>query len=140
MPHIGKISLKIGELTTDQISQIFSALPGEVVFIDENDVIQFYTHKEKHLFNRSPEIIGTDVRKCHAESSYKTIDDMIAKFKSGEKDYAESWIQHEGKLIHIIYYAIRDEKGNYRGIMEWTQDINHARELKGEQKGLIYHP
>jgi uncharacterized protein len=138
MPDTEKIPLKIGSLTKDQISQIFSSLPGELVFIDENDVIQFYTHKEKHIFNRKPEIIGTDVRDCHAESSYKTIDDMIAKFKSGEKDYAESWIQHEGMLVHIIYYAIRDDEGNYRGIAEWTQDINHVRELKGEQRGLVY--
>ena len=138
MPEPEIIALNVGMLTPDQISRIFSSLPGEVVFIDEDDAILFYSSKKKQIFSRKPEIIGTDVRDCHSKESYRAIDEMIAKFKSGEKDFAESWIEHEGMLVHIIYFAIRDDGGNYSGIMEWVQDIRHVRGLEGEQKGLIY--
>lgn len=49
---------------------------------------------------------------------------------------AEFWIQSNGKFIYICYYAVRDEKGNYRGTLEMTQDLTHLREIQGERRLL----
>jgi len=40
------------------------------------------------------------------------------------------------EFIHIRYFAIRDKEGNYKGVIEVSQDVTHIRELKGEQRLL----
>ena len=42
----------------------------------------------------------------------------------------------QGKHVYIRYFAMRDEKGEYRGAMEVTQEISRIRELEGERRLL----
>ena len=37
----------------------------------------------------------------------------------------------KGKLIHIRYFAVRDERGRYRGTLEFSQDVTEIRALEG---------
>ena len=55
-------------------------------------------------------------------------------FKEGKKDVEEFWINMRGKMIHIRYFAVRDEKGEFIGTLEVTQDITKIRELQGEKR------
>lgn len=57
----------------------------------------------------------------------------IPKPGKGEKDHADFWIQMKGKLIHIRYFAVRDERGRYRGTLEFSQDVTEIRALEGER-------
>ena len=41
-----------------------------------------------------------------------------------------------GKTIHIMYYPMFNEEGNYRGTIEVTQDITDIKKLKGDQRLL----
>ena len=43
-----------------------------------------------------------------------------------------------GKFILIQYFALRDGAGNFKGIIEVSQDITEARSLKGEKRLLDY--
>jgi DUF438 domain-containing protein len=43
-----------------------------------------------------------------------------------------------GKFIHIEYFALRDENGNYLGTLEVSQDLSNLRKLEGEQRILSY--
>ena len=38
-----------------------------------------------------------------------------------------------GKMIHIRYFAVRDEKGEFVGTLEVTQDISRIKELKAKK-------
>jgi DUF438 domain-containing protein len=58
----------------------------------------------------------------------------LNKFKSGEKDVAEFWIQMDGKFIMIRYFAMRDEDGKYVGTLEVSQELSRLRELEGERR------
>ena len=42
------------------------------------------------------------------------------------------------KFVHIVYYALRDEEGNYNGTLEVTQEVSDIRGLEGEQRLLKY--
>jgi hypothetical protein len=42
----------------------------------------------------------------------------------------------EDMFVHITYHALRDEQGEYRGVIEVTQDVAHVRQLKGEKRLL----
>ncbi len=41
-----------------------------------------------------------------------------------------------GKFILIRYYAVRDDKGEYLGVLEVTQDIKPIQEITGEKRLL----
>jgi hypothetical protein len=44
----------------------------------------------------------------------------------------------KGRFIYIEYFALRDEKGEYLGTLEVSQDLTDLRRLKGEQRILSY--
>lgn len=42
----------------------------------------------------------------------------------------------QGKFVHIRYFPLRDENGEYVGTIEVTQDVTSIRELTGERRLL----
>ncbi|MHC4777066.1 MAG: DUF438 domain-containing protein [Planctomycetota bacterium] len=131
----GKLKLNTGELTRDQIDMILTHLPMDMSFVDENDVVRYYSGGERH-FPRSPAVIGRKVHNCHPPKSVDVVERIVQAFKDGTKDTAEFWIQHHGKFLHIRYFAVRDEEGNYRGVLEAGQDLTEIKKLEGEQRLL----
>ena len=63
-------------------------------------------------------------------------EDIIEAFKTGKRKKADFWIQSRGKFILIQYFALRDESGAYKGVIEVSQDATNIRELKGERRLL----
>jgi hypothetical protein len=45
-------------------------------------------------------------------------------------------INFEGKFVYIQYYAVRDEQGNYKGVLEITYEAIRFRSLEGEKRLL----
>lgn len=76
------------------------------------------------------------MQNCHPPSSVHMVNEIVDAFRAGTRDMAEFWIQTKGKFIHIRYYALRDEIGNYRGTIEVSQDVTGIRSLEGEQRLL----
>ena len=44
-----------------------------------------------------------------------------------------------GKMVHIEYFALRGEQGEYLGVLEVSHDVTRYRELQGEQRILSYN-
>jgi hypothetical protein len=42
----------------------------------------------------------------------------------------------KGRFLLIQYYAVRDEKGAYRGTLEVSQDVTDIRKLEGQKRLL----
>lgn len=38
------------------------------------------------------------------------------------------------KYVHIQYFAVRDEQGDFLGVLEATQDIKPLQEISGEKR------
>jgi DUF438 domain-containing protein len=66
------------------------------------------------------------------------VEKIISDFKSGKEEHCAFWINMKGKFIHIEYYALRDESGEYLGVLEVSQDLTEKRNLKGEKRLLSY--
>ena len=51
--------------------------------------------------------------------------------REGSKDKYEMWFKSEsrGKFVHITYAAVRDEEGEFQGVLEYVQDIQSYREI-----------
>ena len=132
----GKLQLNTGSLTPEQVNLLLDHLPVEVTFVDENDEVRYFSQSKDVIFPRSPAIIGRKVQNCHPPQTVDRVQQIVDDFRAGRRDVAEFWIHMQGKHIYIRYFAIRDEKGEYRGAMEVTQEISRIQELKGERRLL----
>ncbi len=136
---IGGINLNVGSLTPEQINLIFGNMPFDVTYIDEFDEVRYYNKGDGRIFPRSPGIIGREVRYCHPPKSINKVMEVINDFKRGKKDEADFWINFQGKFVLIQYFALRDDQGNYKGVLEITYDGTHLRSLKGEKRLMEQH-
>ncbi|UCH20111.1 MAG: DUF438 domain-containing protein [Deltaproteobacteria bacterium] len=129
-----KIHLDTGGLVPEQINMMLTHLPVDITFVDENDRVAYYSQGKERIFPRSPGIIGREVQKCHPPKSLHLVNQILEKFRSGERDVAEFWIQMKGRFIHIRYFAVRDQAGSYKGCLEVSQDVTEIRQLEGEKR------
>jgi uncharacterized protein len=125
-----------GNLTYKQVELLINTLPVDVTFVDENDKVAFFSRPKDRIFPRSAAVIGRDVRNCHPPESVHVVEEIMDSFKSGEKNSASFWIKMKGMFILIQYFALKDEKGVYKGTLEVSQEISEIKRLKGEKRLL----
>lgn len=131
-----KLKTDTGELSFEQILLIFNNLPVDLSFVDENDKLRFFTKPKDRIFPRSPAAIGRDVRNCHPAKSIHVVEEIIGEFKAGRRDSATFWINFKGRLVLIQYFALRNSKGEYKGVLEVSQDVTEIKKLEGERRLL----
>lgn len=125
--RIGTIELGNGALTPDELNLLLKHVPLDITYVDEFDEVRFYNRGTERVFPRSPGIIGREVRYCHPPKSVHIVLEIVSEFKSGNRDIAEFWLQMGGAFLHIRYFALRDDDGAYKGVIEVSQDITHLR-------------
>ena len=130
---MGTVALDTGALTPEQVNLMLKYLPVDITFVDENDRVAFYSAGKHRVFPRSPGIIGREVKRCHPPTSVHIVENILRSFKNKEKNEAEFWINMGEKTIHIRYYPMFDDDGNYKGTIEVTQDITEIKKLKGDR-------
>lgn len=116
------IQLSNGSLSAETVDMLLKSLPLELTYTDENDLIQYYSDIPDPIFPREPSLLGSSVIDCHNESKPEVIK-LLNDFKAGRRDKYISTSDKEGKEILIMYLAIRDKDGNYKGCLEVTQDV-----------------
>ena len=119
--------------STETLEAIFDALPVEVSFVDDADIVRYYSKGDKRIFKRTPAVIGRKVQDCHPPKSLHKVEQVISDLKSGKRDVAEFWIDLNGRKIYIRYFAVRDKAGKYLGVLEVTQDITDIQKITGQK-------
>jgi len=73
-----------GKLPENAALAVLDALPLDITYIDESDIIRYYS--DYRIFKRTPDILGTPVQNCHKPESQdevnKVIDDLPAVAKT----------------------------------------------------------
>ena len=133
-----ELDVATGKLTLEQINLIYQHLPIDISFVDENELVKFYSDTDHRIFPRSKNVIGRQVSNCHPRKSVHIVEEIVAKFRSGEQDKAEFWINKPEVFLYIVYFAVRDKQGRFRGVLEMMQDCTHIRELTGSQTLLTW--
>jgi hypothetical protein len=131
----GDMEFDVGYLSREEINAIFKSLPFDITFVDREDRVRFFSGGHR-IFARTPSIIGRRVHLCHPPRSVHIVNKILKAFKDGERDVAEFWIQMGGRMIHIRYFAVRDENGKYLGTLEVVQDITDIKKIEGEKRLL----
>lgn len=132
----GMLNLGTGALSLEVVDLMLRHLPIDISFVDENDVVRYYSDSKERIFPRSPAAIGRNVKNCHPPKSVATVNRILDSFRAGTQNVAEFWIEMGGKFIHIRYIAVRDAGGTYRGCLEVTQDVGAIRSLTGQRRLL----
>ncbi len=134
----GNIQLPSGGFTAEELLAILNTVPVDMTFVDKNDKVKYFTQGSERIFQRNRAILNRDVRHCHPPASAHIVDKILSDFKSGKQSRAPFWINLRGKFIYIEYFALRNEKGEYLGTLEVSQNLTEYRKLEGEQRILSY--
>ena len=120
-----------GSLTPDQVTLVLRTMPVDLSFADEDDVLVCWSGETYD--DCDPRFIGRDLRDCHPAPSLDKLEEILGAFRGGERDVAEGWSRDGDRLKHTRYFAVRDDAGTYRGVLEVNQDITDIRALEGER-------
>lgn len=137
-PDEGRVRFPSGSLTPKEMRVLLNTIPFDLTFVGADDKVKYFTQGRERIFDRNRAIIGRKVQMCHPPDSVHIVQKIIDDFRNGRADQAPFWIELHGKFIHIEYFALRDEEGNYLGTLEVSQDLTEKRSLTGEQRLLSY--
>ncbi len=130
----GVISMPSGAMRTDELIAMLNALPFDITFVDKNDIVKYFTEGKERIFARTRSVIGRNVSNCHPPASVHIVAQIVDDFKSGKKDHEDFWINMGKQFVLIRYFAVRNEAGEYLGVLEVTQNIKPIQELTGEKR------
>lgn len=134
----GNIQLPSGSFSVEELLAILNHLPIDMTFVDKDDKVKYFSQGAERIFQRNRAILNRDVRLCHPPASAHIVDKIMDDFKSGKESRAPFWINMGGKMIHIEYFALRNDKGEYLGTLEVSHNVQPYRDLEGEQRILSY--
>ncbi len=130
------VSLPTGRLQMKELMSLLNTLPVDITFIDKDDRVKYFSASRDRIFVRTKTVIGRKVQHCHPPQSLEVVENILTSFKERKRDSVDFWIDYRGKFVYIRYFAVRDEKGEYLGTLEVTQDISDIRKLEGEKRLL----
>jgi len=127
----------IHNLSMEQIDAIMETMPVEITFVDADDTVAYFNRLDKDkIFVRTRSVIGRKVEMCHPGKSVDKVRLIVKGFKDGTRDKAEFWIDIMGDKIFIRYFPVRNEEGEYLGVLEVTQRIGEIQKIKGVKRLL----
>lgn len=130
----GLIKLPSGIFNTEQLTWMLNTLPFDITFVDKDDFVKYFSEGKERTFIRTRSIIGRNVSNCHPPASVHIVEKIVSDFKSGRKDQEDFWIKLGDKFVLIRYYAVRNDQGEYLGVLEVTQDIKEIQQIVGEKR------
>ncbi len=131
----GQIKDLAHNLDHDMMGAILNTLPVELSFVDANDTVRYFSHENlPKIFPRTRGAIGMQVQDCHPQKSVHLVNEILADFKAGKREVAEFWIDAGDKKVHIRYWPVRGDDGEYLGCLETVQDIADIQKIKGEKR------
>ena len=86
------------------------------------------------VFKRTPSQIGRNVELCHPPKILDKVKKIFNLLRSGERDQVPMWFKSKrlGKFVYVTYAAVRDDQGDFQGVLEYVQDIQPFFELESD--------
>lgn len=130
----GYVQFDAGQLSLEEINALLNTLPVDITFVDKNDTVKYFTQGKERIFARAKTVLGRKVENCHPPASVHIVEKVVEDLKSGKKDHEDFWLKLGDKFVYIRYFAVRNAKGEFLGVMELTQDIKPIQEITGEKR------
>lgn len=130
----GAIVLPTGVFQVNELVHMLNTLPFDITFVGNDDTVKYFSQSSERIFPRTKTIIGRNVSNCHPPASVHIVEGIVEDLKAGKKDHEDFWIKMGDMYVFIRYFAVRDEKGEYLGVVEVTQNIKSIQEITGEKR------
>ena len=129
----GRIPLETGSLSQKELNLLLNHLPLEITFVDKDDIVQYYNnHAEERISQRNPLAIGRELMYCHPPRVHETVGQLVNDLREGKKDqHVIGFRQKDGRFIQTTHKALRDEAGEFIGILEYKQDLTDILNFEG---------
>jgi DUF438 domain-containing protein len=130
----GHIKFDTGILTPEEIGAMLNTMPVDITFVDKDGVVKYFSQGKERIFPRTRAVIGRLVQNCHPPASVHIVEKIVEDLKAGRKDHEDFWIKLGGQFVYIRYFAVRNDRNEFLGILEVTQNIKPIQELTGEKR------
>lgn len=130
----GYAKFDAGILLPEEINAMLNTLPVDITFVDKDGLVKYFSQGKERIFARPKTIIGREVKNCHPPASVHIVEGIVEDLKAGKKDHEDFWIKMGSKYVYIRYFAVRNEKGEYLGVLEVSQDIKPIQDITGEKR------
>jgi DUF438 domain-containing protein len=130
----GFVKFDTGILSFKELGIILNTLPVDITFIDNNDIVKYFSQTKERIFPRTKAVIGRTVQNCHPPASVHIVNKMLDDFRAGRKDNEDFWIRMGEIYVYIRYFAVRNNNSEYIGTLEVTQNIKPIKEISGEKR------
>lgn len=133
-----EIKLGTGSLTLKEVNLVLDALPMELSFVDKNHIVQYYNNTPgEKMFVRTPSSIGRNMLMSHPPKSKAMVEQLFNDLETGVKDEQSAWYQKkDGTIVHITFTAVRNDDGEFLGVLEYVQDITEITQFDGENRNV----
>ena len=124
------------------LNSLLETIPIEFSVVDSSGNVLAWNKHETRIFKRPAGVVGKNVMNCHPKKSLDKVLAILNEMKAGKRDKARFWIDlpiganKDANKVLIEYYALRDEKGNYLGCLEASQNISEIQKLEGSKRLL----
>lgn len=130
----GYVKFDAGILLPEEINAMLNTLPVDITFVDKDGIVKYFSQGKERIFARPKTIIGREVKNCHPPASVHIVEGIVEDLKSGKKEHEDFWIKMGNKYVYIRYFAVRNEKGEFLGVVEVSQDIKPIQDITGEKR------
>lgn len=130
----GYIKFETGILSSKEINHILNTIPGDMTFVDKDNIVKYFSQGKERIFARTKAVIGRSVENCHPPASVNVVEKLVDDLRTGKKESESFWIKMGDKYVLISYFAVRDENGEFLGTLEFSQDIAPIQAIKGEKR------
>ncbi len=130
----GYIKFETGRLSPKEINHILNTIPGDMTFVDKDNIVKYFSQGKERIFARTKTVIGRSVENCHPPASVHVVEKIVEELQSGKKDNEQFWIKLGDKFVLIQYFAVRDDNGEFMGVLEFSQNIAPIQAITGEKR------
>ncbi|MDY6333530.1 MAG: DUF438 domain-containing protein [Lachnospiraceae bacterium] len=128
-PEDDEVVFPSGHLTKSQLTAMLDTIPGEISFIDADDINRYFNRGEgPKAFKRPLQALDREVYYCHPPKVEEMVRMIITSFKEGKRDSVDVWTEKNGHTYLVRYMAVRDKQGAFVGSMEYVQNMDAAKE------------
>ncbi len=113
-----------GRLSPEQYELVLRHMPIGLSVADETDVVRFWAGAGFGTCH--PKFIGRDLHECHPKRAHAALEALLADLKSGAKDQVDTVEHGPDGSERILYTALRDTDGTYRGVLETVVPLNEG--------------
>lgn len=132
----GEVKFDAGAMTPEEINAILNTVPLDMTFVDKNGLVKYFTQGKERVFDRPKTVLGRHVSNCHPPASVHIVEKIVEDLEAGKREHVDFWIRMGPKFVMIRYFAVRNAKKEFLGVLEVTQNIQPIQEITGEKRLL----